>query len=71
MHGDGGGPLAFDAANIGQTCTDHAHIVHATVLIEARIFYRQDGMGHDFGYIFNGSEVAAFFPKFTNQVTIC
>jgi hypothetical protein len=48
----------------------HSEVVHATVLVETRIFNGQYGIGHDFGNFCNRSEVAALITKLPNQITL-
>ena len=65
LHGDGGGPLAFGAAHIGQARANHPQIVHAAVLVKARVFNGQHRVNHHVGNVVDGGQRAALFTKFT------
>ena len=69
LHRDGGGPLAFGLAHVRQAGADHAHVVHPAVLVKAGIFNSQHGVGHDLGDFADGSQVAPFLAKLTQQIS--
>ena len=67
LHGDGRGALAFDPPQVGNGSPQNAFVIDAAVLIKTRIFDGQHRIGHDFGDLRNGRELAPLLTKFANQ----
>ena len=66
LHGDGGRALAFGAPEVGDAGAQEADVVHAAVLVKARVLNGQDRVFHHLRNVFEGREVAPLFAKFAN-----
>ncbi|MNM96066.1 hypothetical protein D3C81_1085320 [compost metagenome] len=67
LHGDGGGALRQPAAQVGQPGAQHAHEVHAAVLVEAVVLDREHGLLHDVRDLGDRHEVAALLAELADQ----
>ena len=67
LHGDGGGALALGLIELGHAGAQHAQVVHAAVLVEARVFDGQHRVLHHLGHLGDGHEVAALFAVLAQQ----
>ena len=59
--------MAFYPAQIGETRSQNAFVVHPAVLEEPGIFNRQNGVFHDLRNLGDGCEVATFFAELAQQ----
>ena len=69
LHGDGGGSLAFQTANVGQTSAHHAFVVHPTVLVKTGVFNGKYGIFHDRRNVLDRRQIAPFLAKLSQQRT--
>ena len=63
LHGDGGSPLAFGAAQVGDARSHHAPIVNPIVLVKTRIFGGNHRVFHDLRNLVDGGQFAVFIAK--------
>jgi hypothetical protein len=70
LHGDGGRPLAFSAPEVGDAGAQQSDVVHAAVLVKARVLNRQDRVFHHLGDVFEGREVAPLFAELANLLAL-
>jgi len=68
---DGRRALLLAAADeIAGRGPDDAERIDATVLIEALVFGRQDGLLHDLGDVLDMDDLASFFPELSDQIAV-
>ena len=70
LHGDGGSALAFDAAQVGESGAQNADVVHAAMLVKARVFNGHHGIAHHFGNVIDRHHAAALFAELADQIAI-
>ena len=67
LHGDGGGALALDLAEVGQRSAHHPLVVHAAMFEETGIFDSEDRIFHHIRDFIDGSQISTLFAEFAQQ----
>ncbi|MCY1516836.1 hypothetical protein D9M68_514930 [compost metagenome] len=70
LHRDGRGALLAPALEAGHGRAREALVVHAAVVVEARVFHGQHGVLHDLRNVGEGREVAALLAELADQRTL-